>query len=61
MIPTASIPATPLRNRRAWAALLLGVLLVGVGLGMMIDGGFGVAPPDAMFTGLSRASGLTVG
>lgn len=61
MIPTASIPAAPLRNPRAWAALLLGVLLVGVGLGMMIDGGFGVAPPDAMFTGLSRASGLTVG
>ena len=52
MIPTALIPPTPLRNPRAWAALLLGVLLVGVGLGMMIDGGFGVAPPDAMFTGL---------
>ena len=52
---------SPLRTPRAWAALLLGVALVGVGLAMMIDGGFGVAPPDAMFTGLSRASGLTVG
>jgi len=61
VIPTDSVPQAPLRNRRAWAALLMGVLLVGVGLGMMIDGGFGVAPPDAMFTGLSRASGLTVG
>jgi uncharacterized membrane protein YczE len=28
---------------------------------MMIDGGFGVAPPDALFTALSRVSGLTVG
>jgi uncharacterized membrane protein YczE len=37
------------------------VVLVGVGLGMMIDGGFGVAPPDALFTALSRVSGLTVG
>jgi uncharacterized membrane protein YczE len=52
---------SPLRTPRAWAALLIGVILVGVGLGMMIDGGFGVAPPDALFTALSRVSGLTVG
>ena len=52
---------SPLRTPRAWAALLIGVVLVGVGLGMMIDGGFGVAPPDALFTALSRVSGLTVG
>jgi uncharacterized membrane protein YczE len=52
---------SPLRTPRAWAALIIGVVLVGVGLGMMIDGGFGVAPPDALFTALSRVSGLTVG
>ena len=52
---------SPLRTPRAWAALLIGVVLVGVGLGMMIDGGFGVAPPDALFTALSRTTGLTVG
>ena len=52
---------SPLRTPRAWAALFIGVVLVGVGLGMMIDGGFGVAPPDALFTALSRVSGLTVG
>jgi len=55
------IPPLPLRNPRAWTALILGVILVGIGLGFMIDGDFGVAPPDAMFTGMSRASGLTVG
>jgi uncharacterized membrane protein YczE len=52
---------SPLRTPRAWAAQIIGVVLVGVGLGMMIDGGFGVAPPDALFTALSRVSGLTVG
>lgn len=56
-----SDPVPPLRNPRAWVALILGVILVGIGLGFMIDGDFGVAPPDAMFTGMSRASGLTVG
>jgi len=52
---------SPLRTPRAWAALLIGVVLVGIGLGMMIDADFGVAPPDALFTALSRASGLSVG
>jgi uncharacterized membrane protein YczE len=54
-------PRSALRTPRAWIALILGVVLVGVGLGFMIDAGFGVAPPDALFTGMSRASGLTVG
>jgi len=62
MVTTADpLARSPLRTPRAWAALLIGVVLVGVGLGMMIDGGFGVAPPDALFTALSRVSGLTVG
>lgn len=52
---------SPLRTPRAWAALLVGVVLVGIGLGMMIDADFGVAPADALFTALSRTSGLTVG
>lgn len=52
---------SPLRTPRAWAALLIGVVLVGIGLGMMIDADFGVAPADALFTALSRTSGLTVG
>jgi len=41
--------------------LVIGVALVGIGLGFMIDADFGVAPADALFTALSRASGLTVG
>jgi uncharacterized membrane protein YczE len=52
---------SPLRTPRAWAALLIGVVLVGIGLGMMIDADYGVAPPDALFTALSRTSGLSVG
>lgn len=52
---------SPLRTPRAWGALLIGVVLVGIGLGMMIDADFGVAPADALFTALSRTSGLSVG
>jgi uncharacterized membrane protein YczE len=61
VIDVLPAPASAVRTPRAWIALLAGVVLVGVGLGFMIDGDFGVAPPDAMFTGLSRATGLTVG
>lgn len=60
-LSTDPLARSPLRTPRAWAALLIGVVLVGIGLGMMIDAGFGVAPPDALFTALSRTSGLTVG
>ena len=52
---------TPLRTPRAWVALIVGVVMVGIGLGMMIDADFGVAPADALFTALSRTSGLSVG
>lgn len=55
------IPVVPLRNPRAWTSLVIGVALVGIGLGFMIDADFGVAPADALFTALSRTSGLTVG
>jgi uncharacterized membrane protein YczE len=58
---TDPLARTPLRTPRAWAALLIGVVLVGIGLGMMIDADFGVAPADALFTALSRTSGLSVG
>ena len=52
---------TPLRTPRAWVALIVGVVMVGIGLGMMIDADFGVAPADALFTALSRTRGLSVG
>ena len=52
---------TPLRTPRAWVALIVGVVMVGIGRGMMIDADFGVAPADALFTALSRTSGLSVG
>lgn len=53
--------APPYRSPRAWAALIIGTAFVGIGLGCMIDADFGVAPMDALFTALSRTSGLTVG
>jgi len=57
--PAEDVPS--IAPRLAWPTLLAGVALVGVGLGMMIDADFGVAPADAFFTALSRNSGLTVG
>lgn len=40
---------------------MIGTVLVGIGLGFMIDAGFGVAPLDAFFTGISYRTGLSVG
>ncbi len=62
-ITPAVFPDAPPRLRAvvAWPTLLVGVLLVGIGLGMMIDADFGVAPADAFFTALSRTTGLSVG
>jgi len=51
----------PYRSPRAWAALLIGTVLVGVGLGLMIDANFGVVPLDSFFTGVSRQTGFSVG
>ncbi len=50
-----------MRSPRAWVSLVLGVVLVGAGLGLMIDADLGVSPADAFITGLSRTSGLSVG
>ena len=36
-------------------------MLVGVGLGLMIDANFGVVPLDSFFTGVSRQTGFSVG
>ena len=51
----------PYRSPRAWASLLIGTVLVGVGLGLMIDANFGVVPLDSFFTGVSRQTGFSVG
>lgn len=50
-----------LRPWVAWPTLIIGVLLIGIGLGLMIDADLGVAPGDAFFTAVSRTSGLSVG
>lgn len=51
----------PLRSPRAWSCLLVGVALVGAGVGMMLDSGFGVSPGDVLFSGLAHATGWSVG
>ena len=58
--PPVTAPAR-LRAEVAWPTLIMGIVFVGVGLGMMIDADFGVAPIDALFTAVSRTSGLSVG
>lgn len=55
------VVAIPYRSPRAWASLLIGTALVGIGLGFMIDANFGVAPLDALFTGIARQTGFSVG
>ena len=42
-----------MRSPRAWVSLVLGVVLVGAGLGLMIDADLGVSPADAFITGRS--------
>jgi len=58
--PPVTAPAR-LRAEVAWPTLIMGIVFVGVGLGMMIYADFGVAPIDALFTAVSRTSGLSVG
>jgi len=63
-VPVTDAPVSApvgLPGRVAWPTLIVGIILVGIGLGMMVDANFGVAPADALFTGLSRRSGLSVG
>lgn len=49
------------RNPRAWISLILGLVLVGAGVGMMLDAGFGVSPGDVFFSGVAHITGLSVG
>lgn len=58
---TPGATTTTYRNKRAWVSLVLGVLFVGAGLGMMLDGGLGVSPVDVFFSGIATTTGLTVG
>lgn len=50
-----------LRNARAWVSLVLGVIMVGSGVGLMLDGGLGVSPGDVLFSGLAHVTGWSVG
>lgn len=53
--------ATPLKNPRSWASLLLGAVALGTGLAWMLAAAWGVAPLDAFIAGLAERTGLTVG
>lgn len=53
--------STPWRSWKAWASLLLGVALVGLGIGLMVEAGWGVSPLDAFFSGVSNQSEFSMG
>lgn len=53
--------AIPWRSWKAWSSLLLGVALVGLGIGLMVEAGWGVSPLDAFFSGVSNQSDFSMG
>ncbi|MFM8154805.1 MAG: YczE/YyaS/YitT family protein [Actinomycetes bacterium] len=50
-----------LRSPRSWAILILGVVCAGIAVALLLDSAFGVAPVDAVFAGISRQTGISVG
>lgn len=59
--PSTAQAKSPWRMWQAWLSLALGVIFVGVGIGMMVEAGWGVSPLDAFFSGAAKQSGLTMG
>lgn len=62
---SAQAPARPGKSPwlmwQAWLSLAIGVSFVGVGIGMMVEAGWGVSPLDAFFSGAANQSGITMG
>lgn len=50
-----------LRSPRSWGILILGTICAGIAVALLLDTAFGVAPVDAVFSGISRQTGISVG
>jgi uncharacterized membrane protein YczE len=50
-----------LRSPRSWGILILGTVCAGIAVALLLDTAFGVAPVDAVFSGISRQTGISVG
>jgi uncharacterized membrane protein YczE len=55
------VQSAALRSPRSWAILILGVVCAGIAVALLLDSAFGVAPVDAVFAGISRQTGISVG
>lgn len=58
---TEPVQSAALRSPRSWAILILGVVCAGIAVALLLDSAFGVAPVDAVFAGISRQTGISVG
>ncbi len=50
-----------MRSPRSWGILILGTICAGIAVALLLDTAFGVAPVDAVFSGISRMTGISVG
>jgi len=60
-VQTGQVQSSPLRSPRSWGILVLGTVCAGIAVGLLLDTAFGVAPVDAVFSGISRQTGISVG
>lgn len=58
---TEPVQSAALKSPRSWAILVLGVVCAGIAVALLLDSAFGVAPVDAVFAGISRQTGISVG
>ena len=55
------VQSSPMRSPRSWGILILGTVCAGIAVALLLDSAFGVAPVDAVFSGISRMTGISVG
>ncbi|MEY4137790.1 MAG: hypothetical protein RL205_1918 [Actinomycetota bacterium] len=58
---TGSVQSAAMRSPRSWGILILGTVCAGIAVALLLDTAFGVAPVDAVFSGISRKTGISVG
>jgi uncharacterized membrane protein YczE len=60
-VQTGPVQSAALRSPRSWGILILGTVCAGIAVALLLDTAFGVAPVDAVFSGISRQTGISVG